>query len=101
MSGLARCVAFDPKGKIARVCDPLLGALANKVLPRSCVGIDLSAAFAECGTADPAEFAICVDEAVACRVCLGLSEADGLGEDCDLFDDGLENSSCETEDVVE
>jgi hypothetical protein len=38
--------------------------------------------------------ASCVDEAVACRVCLGLNEADGLDEDCDLLDDGVENSSC-------
>jgi hypothetical protein len=44
---------------------------------------------------------LCGVAAAQGTVCLGLSEADGLGEDCDLFDDGVGNSSCETEDVVE
>ena len=92
--GLERCFAADPKGKIAKRCDPLLGALATKVLPRSCGGVDLLGAFPGCGTADLGELASCLDEAIACRVCLGLNEADELSEDCDLFDDGVSNASC-------
>jgi hypothetical protein len=92
--GLARCLAFDPKNRIAKKCDPVLGPLITKVLPRTCGTVDLSAAFPGCGTADPGELASCVDEAVACQVCIGLNEADGLDEDCDLLDDGVENSSC-------
>jgi hypothetical protein len=92
---LARCFAADPKGKIAKQCDPLFGRLATKTLPRTCGTVDLSAAFPGCSTADPGELASCVDEAVACRVCLGLDEADDLGEDCDFFDDGVENASCQ------
>ena len=93
-AGLARCLAFDPKGRIAKKCDPQFGALATKVLPRICEGVDLLEAFPGCGTADPGELASCLDEAIACRVCLGLNEADGLSEDCDLFDDGESNASC-------
>jgi len=93
--GLARCIAFDPKSRIAKKCDPVLGPLAAKVLPRTCAEVDLSAAFPGCGTADPAELASCVDEVVACQVCIGLNEADDLDEDCDLLDDGVENSSCQ------
>jgi len=92
--GLARCIAFDPRDRIAKKCDPVLGPLTTKTLPRSCAGVELSAAFPGCGTADPGEFASCVDEAVACRVCIGLNQADGLDENCDLLDDGVENSSC-------
>jgi hypothetical protein len=92
---LARCLGVDPKGKIAKECDPVYGRLATKVLPRACGTVDLSAAFPGCSTADPGELASCVDEAVACRVCLGLDEADDLGEDCDFFDDGVANASCQ------
>jgi predicted neuraminidase len=92
---LARCLGFDPRGRIAKKCDPVSGPLATKVLPRTCDVVDLSAAFPGCGTAVPDELTSCLDEAVACRVCLGLSEADGLGEDCDLFDDGVANASCQ------
>jgi predicted neuraminidase len=92
---LARCLGADPKGKIVKKCDPVSGPLATKVLPRTCDVVDLSAAFPGCDTAVPGELTSCLDEAVACRVCLGLSEADDLGEDCDLFDDGVANASCQ------
>jgi hypothetical protein len=91
---LARCLGADPKGRIAKKCDPASGPLVTKVLPRACWSVDLSAAFPGCDTADPGELASCLDEAIACRVCRGLSEADGLGADCDTFDDGTENASC-------
>jgi hypothetical protein len=66
------------------------------VLPKSCVarGADLSGAFHGCGTDDSADMAICVDEIVECRVCAALNQADDLALDCDLLDDGVENSSC-------
>ena len=89
------CLGTDPKGKIAKKCDPVSGPLATKVLPRICGTVDLSATFPGCGTADPGELASCLGEAVACRVCLGLSKADGLGEDCDVFDDGVANANCQ------
>ncbi len=52
-----------------------------------------------CGDTD-AEFArengreIAKDRLVECEVCQALNQADGLNRDCDLFDDGLSNSSC-------
>jgi hypothetical protein len=92
---LARCLGVDPKGRVAKKCDPVSGPLTTKVLPRACGTVDLSAAFPGCGTADPGELASCLDEAIACRVCLGLSEADDLDKDCDFFDDGIANASCQ------
>jgi hypothetical protein len=92
---LASCLAVDPRGRVAKRCDPLSGSLAAKILPKTCGGVGLAAAFPGCGTDDPGELASCADEAGACQVCLGLNEADGISEDCDLFDDGVANESCQ------
>jgi hypothetical protein len=93
---LENCVGADPRGVIARGCDPVSGKLVTRVLPRSCTsrGVDLSSAFPGCGTDDPGDLAMCVEEVVECRVCAALNQADDLARDCDLLDDGVENSSC-------
>jgi hypothetical protein len=93
---LEGCLGADPKGAVAKACDPVSGKLATRVLPKSCVsrGVNLSSAFPGCGTDDPEDLAICVDQAVECRVCVALNLADDLALDCDLLDDGVENSSC-------
>ncbi len=57
--------------------------------------MDLSDAFPGCATDAAAALATCVDETVECRVCLALNRADDLARDCDLFDDGMLNASCE------
>jgi hypothetical protein len=90
------CWGHDPRGVVARACDPVNGKLATRVLPKSCVarGVDLSGAFPGCGTDDSADLAICVDEIVECRVCAAFNQVDDLALDCDLLDDGVENSSC-------
>jgi hypothetical protein len=90
------CWGHDPRGAVARACDPVNGKLATRVLSRSCVarGVGLSGAFPGCGTDDSADLAICVDEIVECRVCAALNRVDDLALDCDLLDDGVENSSC-------
>ena len=90
------CWGHDPRGVVARACDPVNGKLATRVLPKSCVsrGVDLSSAFPGCGTDDSADLAICVTQIVECRVCAALNQVDDLELDCDLLDDGVENSSC-------
>lgn len=72
------------------------GKLAIRILPKSCLsrGVDLSSAFPGCGEDEPADLAACVEETVACRVCVALNQADDLAVDCDLLDDGRENASC-------
>ena len=60
-----------------------------------CGGADLLAAFPGCGTGDPGALGLCLDARVECRVCLLLNTADALCTDCDLFDDGVPNSSCQ------
>jgi hypothetical protein len=93
---LESCVGEDPKGVVAKACDPVSGKLATRVLPKSCVsrGVDLSSAFPGCDTDDSEDLAMCLDQIVECRVCVALNQADDLAFDCDLLDDGVENSSC-------
>jgi cysteine-rich repeat protein len=92
---LQGCMGTDLKEKIAKACDPVSGTIRSKI-DKKCVGkdVDLSDAFASCGTDDPEELATCLDEIVECRVCLALNEADALNRDCDDFDDGVLNESC-------
>ena len=93
---LEGCWGDDPRDVVARACDPVNGKLATRVLPKSCVsrGVDLSSAFPGCSTDDSEDLAMCVDEIVECRVCVALNQADDLALDCELLDDGVENSSC-------
>jgi hypothetical protein len=88
-------MGVDPKHKIAKACDPVSGTIQSKI-DKKCVGkgVDLSDAFASCGTDDPGELAICLDRIVECQVCLALNEADALDRDCDDFDDEVINESC-------
>jgi hypothetical protein len=93
---LEACVGDDPRGAIARVCDPVIGKLVMRVLPRKCAanGVDLLSSFPGCAANDAEVLAACVDEIVECRVCRALNQADDLTVDCDLFDDGEANTSC-------
>jgi hypothetical protein len=93
---LEACVGDDPRGSVARICDPVIGRLAMRVLPRKCTanGVDLSSSFPGCATDDAGALAICVDQIVGCRVCRALNQADDLAVDCDIFDDGEVNTSC-------
>ena len=93
---LEGCVGEDSRGAVARACDAMSGKLAIRILPKSCLsrGVDLSSAFPGCGEDEPADLAACVEETVACRVCVALNQADDLAVDCDLLDDGRENASC-------
>jgi glucose/arabinose dehydrogenase len=93
-ASLAACLGADPKGKVAGQCDDATGALASKVLPSACAGVALDTRFPGCGAADAAGLAACAERAGRCRACLALDAADGLGTDCDAFDDGQSNASC-------
>jgi hypothetical protein len=91
---LQGCIGQDPKGKIARACDPATGKIRSTIDKKCGAPVDPSTAFPGCGTGDPAALATCLDEIVECHVCLALNQADNLARNCDWFDDGVENGSC-------
>jgi len=97
-SGLASCLGEDPRGKVAKACDPVSGAIRTKALARKCadVGLDSSTLFAGCATSDQEDLARCIERIVSCRTCAALDRADAMAPliDCDLFDDGVANASC-------
>jgi cysteine-rich repeat protein len=93
----AECMGHDPKGKIARACDPGTGKLGS-ILAKRCSAVDLSHAFPEltlrAGCGGMVGIGECLGALVACRVCRMLNAADGLPGDCDAIDDGTVNGSC-------
>ncbi len=79
---LESCLGVDPMGKIAKACNPATGEIAREA--GKCVerNVGLSAAFPGCVADDATDLAVCLDEIVACGVCLTLNEVDGLSQDC-------------------
>lgn len=95
-SRLADClddVKGDPKGKVDKALAKLEAGLGGG----SCTG-ELATLFGsgDCSAeaTSAATLADCIEARVDCRACTLLEVADALGSDCDLFDDGLANSSC-------
>jgi hypothetical protein len=87
-------VARDARGRIARRRAQLL-----KAVTKACDGAGVTAAaFAEgaCSEATVSATLLtgCAADRAECRFCLMVDEMDGLGLDCDGFDDGLANQSC-------
>ena len=83
----------DPKGKIQKACQE---KLVDKLQKKCSNDLD---AFPGCNDpnapASAAELGACLDRLVECRACLALNDVDGLERNCDLFDDGLTNNSCQ------
>lgn len=92
--------------ELAECLDATLPTASNKLakaelifkekVSDDCVLIDASIAFpATCaGETGALSLANCLTAAADCRVCRMLNAADGMIANCDLFDDGLKNSSC-------
>jgi hypothetical protein len=92
VSDLEECMGFDGKGQMDKACNTkLLSTLQGK-----CADITIATLLpGECTTAaDLPALRECLDRLVECQVCKALNQADGLNQDCDLFDDGFENDSC-------
>ncbi|MBC8293229.1 MAG: lamin tail domain-containing protein [Proteobacteria bacterium] len=94
-TAIGACIGSDPRGKIAKVCDPASGKVL-KDITKKCVnpGISLASAFPGCAAATASDLAACVNSSVQCRACRGISMATAAIIDCDLFDDGAANGSC-------
>jgi len=83
----------DASGKIAKACDT---KLLDKLSSKCGGGVNLAAAFPgsdpNSGFSGLRDF---VDATVECEFCKLVNATDGLRRDCDLFDDGLPNGSCD------
>lgn len=85
-------IAADGKGRIGAAVDKL-----GDVIGKQCDEPGVTTAFANgrCASLAGAALASCIDQRVECRICQAANETDGLSVNCDLFDDGLANSSCD------
>ena len=80
----------NPKGKIAKAAANL-----EKQRAKHCATTDLAAAFpGRCAAESGPAFAACLDQRAACRSCRVLDAMDALSASCDLYDDGVANTSC-------
>ncbi len=102
-AGTPGSIAADSKGKILKKADKIAKDVFKKCANAKSGPVDMSAAFpGDCAGEDASggetlaanAFAQCVDRHVECRVCLMINQMDNLNVDCDLFDDGVANSSC-------
>jgi hypothetical protein len=86
----AGSIAADGKGKIAKKITKLGDDIGKK-----CGGVPATNAFpGVCTGLGGDALRDCVDRIVECHVCLMLNTTDNMSLNCDLFDDGLTNSSC-------
>jgi len=87
----------DPKGKILGPKGKCDGKLIDAVT-KKCDGLsNLDDLIPGCtGAVGPAALAACLDQKVECEVCEALNALDGLDRNCDEFDDGMLNQSCDT-----
>jgi hypothetical protein len=77
----------DGKGKIAKKCVTAIG----DTLSKKCAVPNVGDLITGC---DPVTKE-CIDQKVECEVCRALRELDGLFPNCDLFDNGVEDGSCD------
>jgi len=81
----------DPKNQISGakgMCDGKL----DETIAMKCGGPEYDDLFPGCaGQA----LETCLDQKIECALCKTLNTLDGLHRDCDLFDDGLPNGSCD------
>ena len=86
-------IAADTRGKLAKKDADLEDTVVSACLDASLVTDTLFPGECVGHSGDPG-FADCIDERIECRVCEMLNRGEGLGVDCDLFDDGAPNASC-------
>ncbi len=89
LAGCFDAIESDPKEKIAKAQEKLAAAVSE-----DCAGMALATTFpGECFGAP--DLASCIVQRVDCRTCRMFNAMDSLSRDCDLFDDGDDNDSCQ------
>jgi hypothetical protein len=82
-------IAADPKGKIAKAV-----AKIGDDITKQCGGNGNGEFLGTCDGLGGNALRDCLDQRVECMICWILFDILGITVDCDLFDDGLANGSC-------
>ena len=91
-AGTPGSIAADTNGKVAKAVGKLSDAITKKC---DTPGVTAGSFPGNCSAAlNAATLGPCLDTEVECRACQMINQSDSLGVDCDLFDDGIANSSC-------
>ena len=92
-AGTLGSIAADTKGKIAKSLTNL-----NAAIVKSCQtpGVTAGAFPGTCTGLDGSPLGTCLDTQVECRVCQAINEMDNLFVNCDQFDNGVLDASCES-----
>jgi hypothetical protein len=86
-------IAADPRGRIQKTVENLTAKIDKHCDQPGVTGTAL-ASHAECAGLQGAALASCIDQVTSCRSCQTLTAVDDLVVDCDLFDNGVADSSC-------
>ncbi len=99
--GVGAVAQPDAKGKIAKACN-LVGVKPDKIradLQKQCLDkvgnldmFDGNECAGATGSVD--DMATCIDTIVECEICNWANTTDNLVRDCDLFDNGVADTSC-------
>ena len=80
----------DPKGKIRKAANKL-----TKVREKNCEGVDMAGIVpGRCVGEVGAALDACLEVRTQCHACRVLAANYDVAENCDLFDDGVNNASC-------
>ncbi len=91
--GTSGSIAADTQGKIAKGVTKL-GTDIGKACDTP--GVTTGAFPGKCPTQTGTALATCLDEQAECRVCQALNDMDATFANCDLFDNGVADASCDS-----
>lgn len=92
-AGTIGSIAADTKGKVAKA----LGKLNADIVKRcDGPGVSMTSFPGICSGLGNGALGSCLDRQVECRVCQTINEMDGLFVNCDQFDNGVLDASCES-----
>jgi hypothetical protein len=92
-AGTPGSIAADTTGKVQKTVVKLDDAILKKC---DTPGVTAGAFPGDCTGSSGNTLGTCLDTHVECRVCQILNRNDNLFVDCDLFDDGNANTSCDS-----
>ena len=84
-------MAEDGKGKVLKARTRLGDAIGSAC---DASGVTAGAFAGLCSGDTGSALRDCLAARVACRVCQGVNDMDGIAVDCDTFNDGVANLSC-------